>query len=138
MTETAPTNLNVDLTDEELDALDDFLASPALEDTATDVSAMEGFLTALAIGPRAIMPAEWNPWIWDMHAGQATPEFERVDEANRLLSLVMRHYNAVVRQFMADPSGFEPIYWFGPQWGATEWCEGFLLGMMSTGKRGAC
>lgn len=129
MTETTRTNLNVDLTDQELDALDDFLACPALEDSAMDVSTLEGFLTALAIGPRTVLPSEWMPWIWDMDAGEAAPEFESMDEANRVLSLIMRHYNAVVRQFNADPTGFEPIYWFGGQWGAAEWCEGFLLGM---------
>ncbi|MBL8529604.1 MAG: YecA family protein [Burkholderiales bacterium] len=90
---------------------------------------MEGFLTALAIGPRTVTPSEWIPWIWDMDAGEAAPEFESMDEANRVLSLMMRHYNAVVRQFIADPTGFEPIYLFGDQWGAAEWCEGFLLGM---------
>lgn len=45
MTETAPTKLNVDLIDEEVEALDDFPASSTLEDTAMDVSALEGFLT---------------------------------------------------------------------------------------------
>lgn len=82
-----------------------------------DVSALEGFLTAFAIGPRTVIPSEWMPWIWDMDAGEAAPEFESIDEANRVLSLIRRHYNTVVRQFMADPSGFEPLYWFGDQWG---------------------
>ena len=34
----------------------------------------------------------------------------------------------VIRTFMADPASFEPIFWRGDQWGAAEWCEGFLLG----------
>jgi hypothetical protein len=49
--------------------------------------------------------------VWDMDASEATPDFESMDEANRVLSLIMRHYNTVVRQFTADPSGFELLYW---------------------------
>ena len=120
MTETAPTKLNVDLTDEELDTLDDFLASPALEDTAMDASALECFLTALAIGPRTVIPSEWMPWIRDMDAGEATPEFEhgrgepRVESDNAALrhrgspvhGRPLRLRAALLERRAAQPEGF--------------------------------
>jgi uncharacterized protein len=93
-----------------------------------DVSTLEGFLTAIAIGPRTVLPSEWLPWVWDRGDGEAEAAFENLKHANRVMSLVMRHYNAVVRTFMDDPASFEPIFWSGTQWGAAKWCEGFLLG----------
>ncbi len=116
------------LSDSELNELDDFLADPTLEETSMDVSTLEGFLTALAIGPDTLMPSQWLPWVYDMHEGKAEAEFENLEQANRILGLIMRHHNTVIRAFMSDPASFEPIYWRGAQWGAAEWCEGFLLG----------
>ena len=116
------------LTDAELNELDDFLADEALEDTSMDVSTLEGFFTALAIGPDTLLPSQWLPWVYDMHEGKAEAKFENLEQANRILGLIMRHHNTVIRTFMSDPASFEPIYWRGAQWGATEWCEGFLLG----------
>ena len=122
------TGLNQPLSEDELNKLDDFLADESIEDTSMDVSTLEGFLTAIAIGPRTVMPSEWLPWVWDREDGEAEAEFESAEQANRIMSLVMRHYNAVVHMFMDDPALFEPVFWFGEQWGTAEWCEGFLLG----------
>jgi uncharacterized protein len=47
-------DLNQFLSPAELDALDDFLAGEAVEDTSMDVSTLEGFLTAIAIGPSTL------------------------------------------------------------------------------------
>ena len=120
--------LDQSLSDAEIDELDDFLADEAIEETSMDVSTLEGFLTALAIGPRAVLPSEWLPWVWDMDEAEADAEFANEGHANRIMSLIMRHYNAVIHTFMADPASFEPIFWRGDQWGAAEWSEGFLLG----------
>jgi uncharacterized protein len=121
-------HLDQPLTDDELHELDEFLADPALEDASMDVSTLEGFLTALTIGPDTVMPSQWLPWVYDMVEGKAEPEFEALEQTQHILNLIMRHYNTVVRAFMDDPESFEPIYWRGAQWGAAEWCEGFLLG----------
>lgn len=118
------------LSEEELNELDDFLADEAIEETSMDVSTLDGFLAAIAIGPRLVRPSEWLPWVWDLEEGEAEAEFESEEQANRILSLIMRHYNAVVHTFNADPASFEPIFWRGEQWGAAEWCEGFILGFM--------
>lgn len=120
--------LDQSLSEAEIDELDDFLADEAIQETSMDVSTLEGFLTAIAIGPRAVLPSEWLPWVWDMYEAEAGAEFANEEQANRIMSLIMRHYNAVIRTFMADPASFEPIFWRGDQWGAAEWSEGFILG----------
>lgn len=122
------TGLDQSLSEDELNELDDFLADESIEETSMDVSTLEGFLTAIAIGPRTVMPSEWLPWVWDMQNGEAEAEFASAEQANRIMSLITRQYNAVVQTFMDDPASFEPVFWFGDQWGAAEWCEGFLLG----------
>ena len=112
----------------EFDELDDFLSDEAIQDTSMDVSTLDGFLAAIAIGPSFVPPSEWLPWVFDMDEGEAEPDFESEEHASRIMSLLMRHYNSVVRTFSADPTSFEPIFWRGDQWGAAEWCEGFILG----------
>lgn len=112
----------------ELDELDDFLASEAMQDVSMDVAALDGFLAAIAIGPGIVSPSAWLPWVWDMEEGEAAAPFESEAQANRILSLVLRYYNGVLDSFSTDPSAFEPVFWRDEQWGAVEWCQGFVLG----------
>jgi len=123
------TDLDQSLSDAEIDELDNFLSGEALKETSMGVSTLEGFMTTIAIGPRFVAPSEWIPWVWDMYEAEAEVEFESEEQASRIMSLVMRHYNAVIHAFMTDPASFEPIFWRGDHWGAAEWCEGFVLGM---------
>jgi hypothetical protein len=125
-----PRNLDQPLTEAELNELDDFLANAANEDASMDVSTLDGFLTAISIGPRFVRPSEWLPWVWDMDEGEVEAEFENEEQADRIMSLVLRHYNTVIDTFNTDPSSFEPIFWRGTQWGAAEWCEGFITGFL--------
>ncbi|MBK9609279.1 MAG: UPF0149 family protein [Betaproteobacteria bacterium] len=121
-------NLNSDLTEAELNALDDFLAGPEVGECGMDLSTMEGFFAALALGPRMVPPSEWLPWVWDAVLGEVEPEFENADDGMRMSTLVLRRYNAVVGSLLDNPAGFMPLYERGDRWGTTEWCEGFLLG----------
>ena len=124
--------LHSPLTEQELKALDDFLASPVREDTTMDVATLEGYLVALGTGPETVMPSDWLPWVWDMHGGKAEAQFQDLDEANHTLQLIMRFNNQLLQQFADSPEEFEPVYWRSPVWGAAEWCEGFLLGISLT------
>jgi yecA family protein len=93
-----------------------------------DLATLEGFLTALVIGPNIVRPSQWIPWIWDRIDGQVAPPFEDLDEANAMLGLVMRLHNGLINRFRIDPEAFRPVYLDGARWGASEWCEGFLTG----------
>jgi uncharacterized protein len=115
---------------ETLKELDEFLAEGPLSETSMDVATLSGFLTSIAIGPQLILPSEWLPWVWDMDDGEISPEFKNVIHANRIMSLVMRHYNFLNRIFSQAPDEFEPIFWERGEWGAAEWCEGFMLGFI--------
>lgn len=116
------------LSDAELCELDDFLADDSIESTSMDLAMLDGYLAAIAIGPVLIPPSVWLPWVWDHVDGRAEPMFDKSSDANRVLSLLMRHYNAVVEAFNTDPAGFEPMFLRGAHYGAAEWSEGFLCG----------
>ncbi len=122
--------LDQSLTEEDLDELDGFFADEAIQDTSMDVATLEGFLTAIVIGPRFVRPSEWLPWVWDMDEGEVEPEFVNEVHAKHIMSLIMRCCNNVVEKFNNDPEAFDPIFWHGDQWGAAEWCEGFILGFI--------
>ena len=57
-------DLNRPLNKLELDDLESFLSSESCPPGTMDISTLDGFLTALVIGPEAIMPSEWLPFVW--------------------------------------------------------------------------
>jgi uncharacterized protein len=52
------------LSNEEIHELDIFLMSDATPDECMDIVALDGFLTALAIGPELVSPSVWLPLVW--------------------------------------------------------------------------
>jgi uncharacterized protein len=114
--------------DKKLRELDDFLCSDTVPDTAMDVSTLEGFLTALVIGPDIIPPSQYMPWIWDMDNGENEIIYDSMEQMNDTMNLVMQVWNNIAEIYSNSPSSFEPAYFRAIEWGAAEWCEGFLLG----------
>jgi uncharacterized protein len=109
---------NTPLNDDEYDELDDLLA--AIGPQAMDVSKLEGFLTAIVIGPGAPPQEQWLPLVWGGVPGQH----------DAAASLVLRHYQYMVEWMTKDPGSFEPIYECGGTWTADAWCEGFTAGVL--------
>ena len=117
-------------TDAEFEQYEGFAASPPMEGYAMDASTLQGLAAALAIGPRAISSAIWLPWVWDRHRGRRAPAFATMVEADAVMALVMRQYNAVVSAFESpDATALEPLFRRSAQWGAAEFCQGFLIGV---------
>lgn len=96
----------------------------------SDIVTLEGFLTAIAIGPNTISPMQWLPNVW----GKGKPQFKHLEELDRFVALVMGLYNEVASCFAQDPAAFEPSFYEAPFNDKTviivdEWCEGFVKGM---------
>jgi uncharacterized protein len=92
-----------------------------------DIVTLEGFLTAILIGPNMISPMLWLPGVW----GKGKPQFKDLKELNRFTALVMGLYNEIAGCFEQDPAGFEPSFYERPLNDKTviivdEWCEGFI------------
>jgi uncharacterized protein len=95
-----------------------------------DVVELEGFLTAIVIGPITLSPNLWLPKVW----GRGPPHFKDLTELNRFVALVLGLYNEVVECFEHDPAAFEPSFYEQPLNDqriiiVDEWCMGFLKGM---------
>ncbi|MDZ7589832.1 MAG: UPF0149 family protein [Rubrivivax sp.] len=130
----------------ELDALDALLqALPT--DGAMTIDGLDGYLTALVVGPPAVLAtlptADWLPWVWggDNEAGPAgaapSSSFPFASKRQRKTTVVMvlRHLRHLSQQLGQSPATWEPIFSIAEQGGsegaeewvdARDWCTGFL------------
>jgi len=120
--------------DETLHELDDFLCSDIVPKTAMDASTLEGFLAALVIGPDVVPPSQYMPWVWDMYNGEEEVIYDSMEQANESMNLIMQVWNNIAKGYSENPSVFQPAYFRAIEWGAAEWCEGFLLGTQLSNK----
>lgn len=117
------------LSDQETDELAEFLVSEAAPEGTMDISTLDGFLTAIVIGPEVVLPSRWIPLVWGDAEG---PEFETLQQAERLFSLLMRHMNSIAADFQVMPELFEPLFYEEKKdgksrWIVDEWCSGFMI-----------
>lgn len=125
--------MNQSQIDRKMRELDDFLCSDTVPETAMDISTLEGFFTALVIGPTMIMPSQYLPWVWDMEHGREEIIHDSMEQMQQSMELTMWLWNHIAEVFMNDPASFKPAYFRAAEWGAAEWCEGFLLGTHMAG-----
>ena len=123
--------LDKPLDEDELAELGRFLASDTVPKGCMDLSMLDGFLTALMVGPSVVPPSRWLPLVWGEPEG---PEFETIEQAQRITSLLLRHMNAIGKHLSEEPESFEPMFYTRAVDGnertiADEWCEGFLRGV---------
>ncbi len=97
------------LTDEELEELNDFLMSDATSDETMMIDCLDGFLTAIVSGPVMLKPGVWLPKVWGPSA-RDEPVFKNYAEAERIVGLIMRHFNSIVESLQHNPDTHEPIF----------------------------
>ena len=71
---------------------------------------LDGFIAGLLVCPDLIKPGEWLPIIWNRDSTDQQPAFEDLDYVNRVLGLVMEHYNSVARTLMERPDRYSPLF----------------------------
>jgi uncharacterized protein len=116
------------LSNEEIRELDAFLMSDATPDECMDVVTLDGFLSALAIGPELVPPSVWLPLVW---GGEKEPVFESSAQAERIIGILMRRFNDICRMFGENAAGFEPLLYTREvdgetEWIGEDWCVGFM------------
>lgn len=123
------------LSPEEIAALDTLLQRlPA--DAAMSLDGVDGFLTALAIGPgalRALPTADWLPLIWggDPEDASDTAPFATKRQRKNTVVLALRHLRHLSAVLRETPENWEPIFSIAEQGqdelaDAREWSMGFL------------
>ena len=118
------------LTDEEFDELDRFLMSSQCSDETMAMDALNGYLTAIAIGPVDVAPAQWLPRIWGP-TPQDAPKFRDAQQSARIHELLSRALEEIRVTFEVAPRDFEPLFSVHKFKGkelldAEAWCWGFL------------
>ena len=71
---------------------------------------LDGFIAGLLVCPELIKPGEWLPIIWNRESADQQPAFDNLDHVNRVLGLVMEHYNDVARTLMERPGHYSPLF----------------------------
>ena len=120
------------LDDAELDALDQLLQALPGE-TVMNVEALDGYLTALLVGPPVLArlrTADWLPPVWGGD-GEGSAPFPSQKQRKRTAMLVLRHLHAIQMQLQGPPEDWQPVFSIAEtdtgEWvDAEDWCAGFL------------
>jgi uncharacterized protein len=126
---------------EELGQLESFLLSDLMpEDSLSSIEMVDGYMTALIIGPDVVPPEIWIPYIWNEEKSDV-PCFSSEAEADMIEELLVRHMNTITLQFLNEPDEFLPLYeTFSysddqeQELAVENWALGFTMGMELTHK----
>ena len=106
--------------------LDVYLSSDRSPENCMQLSDLDGFLTAVAVGPLPIPPEEWLAVVW----GGAAPVFRSAREEKLVTAAIMGRYQEIVAGLELHPPVVEPVFY--EQEGyviVSDWAEGFLDGV---------
>src|SRR5213076_3471489 len=106
---TEANKLDAPLGDADYDELEAFLGSNAVPQDCMDLEMLDGFLTAIVSGPELIQPSEWLPVLWSDSQRSVTPVFQNNEQAERILSLVLRLQQSIRRTLAESPTRFKPL-----------------------------
>lgn len=109
MSATNPMRMMAPLSEDEMVELDEFLMSDVVSDEIMMLDMLDGYLTAIVVGPTTVLPSQWLRGIWGGSADDA-PQFETMEQAQRITDLIMRHYNGIIWSLQRDADAFEPLF----------------------------
>lgn len=81
----------------------------ALGEETMLIEELDGFIAGLLVCPDLIKPSEWLPVIWGEDGDDQQPAFDNLKHLNRVLGLVMDHYNGVARTLMEQADRYRPL-----------------------------
>jgi uncharacterized protein len=113
------------------EGLSDFLMSGWAPDTCMRPAEVDGFLTGIAVSPDMILPSDWLPVIW----GGSEPEFTGIEEASRVLGMVLRHFSTIRLMLDKSPEVYQPVFLDSShdQTIAEDWANGFFAAVTLRG-----
>jgi len=103
-----PPDLLSPLTEAELDELDHFLLNSTSSNEAMTLDMLDGYLSAIAIGPTTISFKQCFPSIWGPNEDDG-PEFTSPTQAQHIVDLIIRHFNSIISVLGQNPDDFDPV-----------------------------
>jgi uncharacterized protein len=123
------------LSDEEVRELESFLMEDRDGSEAMMFDTMDGYMHAVAIGPFTLKPQQWLPPIWGHTESQEMmPAAQSLEQLNRILELIMRHFNSIIDGLQDNPPDVFP-HWSIAEFDGQEhddaegWSWGFVQGV---------
>jgi yecA family protein len=114
------------LSDSEIRWLDGFLVSDHVAPGALTLEHLDGFFTALAIGPVMVPPSEYMRVVWN---GDGEPRYDSPEQAELVGDLLSRHWDTITARVKAM-FPLEPLIFSAPlEEKGREWAEGFTMGL---------
>lgn len=80
-----------------------------LHDEAMLIEELDGFLAGLLVCPKMIPPSVWLPLVWNSEGGEA-PAFHDLAHLNKVMGLVMEHYNRIATALFEKPGDYAPLF----------------------------
>jgi uncharacterized protein len=81
-----------------------------LVDDAMLLEELDGFIAGVVCCPELIQPGEWLPVVWGRTDENDAPVFENIEHANKVIALVMGHYNHVAVNLSKAPDRYSPLF----------------------------
>lgn len=97
------------ITDSEREELQEFLLSDDLPEGTMTIDTLEGFFTALIIGPATTLPKVWLPLVWDMSGGGEEAKFESQEQARHITKLLIKMMTSIVVTLTNSPDDYVPL-----------------------------
>jgi uncharacterized protein len=57
-----------------------------------------------------IPPSDWLPVVWDQTESKNGPVFDNLTHANKVLALLMAHYNNIAKALFEKPDRYAPLF----------------------------
>ena len=125
------------LSQDEMDELGGFLLSDIPSEESMTLDMLDGYLTAIVVGPTNLDFGQWFPSIWGT-GKDGLPNFRTMDEAKRIIDLIIRQMNGIVsdleEELASDLEIYAPIFDIDSRDGyeyddAEMWAFGFMSGI---------
>ncbi len=133
-----PDNVTDIITASELNELQNYLDSDTLPECTMTLDVLDGFLTALIIGPTTVPTESWMPFVWDMFNGREIPSLEYLEQSRQITRLVLKLKANLTLFFSTYPELYQPLFMeLDPESEemynevVTLWANGFMVGIYS-------
>jgi len=91
------------ITDIELEELNQLLRDELPSGESMPLEMLDGYLHAIAIGPKYLMIKQWMPGIWGEEDNSVVPSVKNIKQRQRIVRLILLHFKSIVERMAEQP-----------------------------------